>query len=93
MICESPFISKDSLIPSVISSVVLYRKHVALFFHPSISVGLSLPCVINWSCCQINLLLFKNPAVSIKCYEVVFESPQKIAHYPAGESEKAFDRI
>lgn len=42
---------------------------------------------------QINLLLLKNPAVSIKCYEVVFESPQKLAHYPAGESEKAFDRI
>lgn len=42
---------------------------------------------------QINLLTFENPAVSIKCYEVVSESPQKMACYPAGESGEAFERI
>ena len=73
---------------------MVYRKHVALFFS-----SLKICCVVSALCHQLVLLakstcyFLENPAVSIKCYEVVFESPLKTAGYPAGASEKAFDRI
>lgn len=50
MIPELPFISREHLIPSALSSFVVYREHVALFVYPSIYFELlPLLCVMNKS--------------------------------------------